>query len=171
VVATTDIFQHCMEKRQSQTDQGVVPMESQNDMAHLLAPQPVKPRRRQRSIISLETFLGSHMEARTFAGSAEWPSIASRRADDSGDCRTPGGELGAGPVKGQTSSQDAVDELFQIMRRTSLGSTPPRRNQTPAVMRTSPESVCFSNCGFPSSPVARTTRNPIILNTTFQDMS
>lgn len=77
---------------------------------------------------------------------------------------------------------DAVDELFQIMKHTSLSVTnaavvSPTRSSTPPSSRNKLAlGIDNSNYGqqqycnmVPPSPVARTTRNPIILNTAFQD--
>lgn len=94
---------------------------------NLVAPKPVKPRRRQRSIMSLETFL---KDTNT---SSEGAATAPPTVDSS------------------------VDEIFQIMKQTNFMS-----NEN-----------CAWDAGdaFPSSPVVRHSRNPIILNSSFQEMA
>lgn len=137
----------------------------------LLAPQPVKPRRRQRSIISLETF----RSGRPVAPTGDWTSSSPQKQapEDVGMGATAQQLEGAshGQRQSPLASQDAVEELFQIMRRTSLANSPPRRYPAPAPLRTTPDSVGWNCGGFPSSPVARNTRNPIVLNTSFQNLS
>lgn len=76
---------------------------------------------------------------------------------------------------------DAVDELFQIMKHTNLsGTAPPVASHSPTSSRNrlnlrvdgegeDNTNQHYYNSMVPPSPVARTTRNPIILNTEFQD--
>lgn len=93
---------------------------------NLVAPKPVKPRRRQRSIMSLETFLRD-------ANSESSSSTAPPTVDSS------------------------VDEIFQIMKQTNF--------------MTNENCAWDAGDAFPSSPVVRHSRNPIILNSSFQEMA
>lgn len=98
---------------------------------NLVAPKPVKPRRRQRSIMSLDTFL---KDPNTSTGtSSESPSTTSPTVDSS------------------------VDEIFQIMKQTNF--------------MTNENCAWDAGDAFPSSPVVRHSRNPIILNSSFQEMA
>lgn len=92
---------------------------------NLVAPKPVKPRRRQRSIMSLETFL---KDPSTGAESSSSPTVDS-----------------------------SVDEIFQIMKQTNF--------------MTNENCAWDAGDAFPSSPVVRHSRNPIILNSSFQEMA
>lgn len=79
------------------------------------------------------------------------------------------------PMPLYSPTPDAVDELFQIMKHTTLSGTPSSSQMplSPMKVDSNPASSHFQYYGTgnfePPSPVSRNTRNPIILNTAFQD--
>lgn len=109
--------------------------------SHLVAPKPVKPRRRQRSIMSLETFIGKAKES-----DGAWANNNNPSSSNSNNSGT----------NENTGSDPSVDELFQIMKQTNFMTN---------------DNCAWDADAFPTSPVDRHSRNPIILNPSFQEMA
>ncbi|CAN6649106.1 hypothetical protein TRVA0_023S01596 [Trichomonascus vanleenenianus] len=144
----------------------------------VFAPRPVKPRRRQRSIMSLDHFKGASNSTsnapeipsdpisvdpwgqdNNTTSSLDWnPSFAAHNTNNSynGNLMTPSTTNDETNYFYYDYYRDPVDELFQIMRNTSL------------TLNTRIDSTS-SSATLPTSPVARTCRNPIIVNASFQD--
>lgn len=120
------------------------------------------------------------------------PTTTSAGDESSADSQQQGGRHSAAledqpdfqPMQIYSPRQDAVSELFQIMKHTHLGSgsggdssapsTPLYQQQQQHYFEFPPQQQQLPQHGgwadfVPPSPVARTTRNPITLNTAFQD--
>lgn len=165
----------------------------------LVAPQPLKPRPRQKSIISLETFLGgpkhSSMHTRSTSHShsrqSSWGVVVAASNGLDQPC-SPQKSATAGytnfygeyPIHIYRAN-DAVEELFQKMNGTNILDDVPSKDSftsvssentlesedMPVDMSLEGNSNGDINSDFystPHSPVARISRNPIILNSSFR---